>query len=154
MLLNTKEVDMTVLNSLKFVSYQPVNNQSTEATRRRKLVAKIDEQLAFAANADYQPTKIKRVKDADGNVEKVEVAKRVKRWWSATADGKINLTIRYGSKPIAFAKDKNAIELENEEQVAATLLKVKEAVQAGEFDELIAQHAQYGRQIKGTKGSK
>ena len=128
---------MAVLNSFKFVSYQPINNSSAEATRRRKLVAKIDEQLALAANADYQPTKIKRVKDADGNVEKVEVAKRIKRWWSATADGKLNLTVRYGSKPIEFAKGKNAIELDSEEQVAATLLKVKDAVNAGEFDKLI-----------------
>ena len=128
---------MTVLNSLKLVSYAPAHN-TVEATRRRKLVAKIEEQLALAANADYQPTKIKRVKDADGNVEIVEVAKRIKRWWSATADGKINLTVRYGSKPIEFAKGKNAIELDSEEQVAATLLKVKEAVQAGEFDKLIA----------------
>lgn len=128
---------MTVLNSLKLVSYSPTNNNTAEATRRRKLITKIDEQLALAANADYQPTKIKRVKDAEGNVEKVEVAKRIKRWWSATADGKINLTVRYGSKPIEFAKGKNAIELDNEEQVAATFLKVKEAVQAGEFDKLI-----------------
>lgn len=101
---------MTVLNSLKLVSYAPANNNTTEATRRRKLVDKIEEQLALAANADYQPTKIKRVKDAEGNVEKVEVAKRIKRWWSATADGKVNLTVRYGSKPIEFAKGKNAIE--------------------------------------------
>ena len=129
---------MTVLNSLKLVSYAPANNNTVEATRRRNLVAKIDEQLALAANADQQPTKIKRVKDAEGIVEKVEVAKRIKRWWSATADGKINLTIRYGSKPIEFAKGKNAIELDNEEQVAVTLLKVKEAVQAGEFDELLS----------------
>ena len=133
---------MTVLNSLKLVSYAPVNNNTTEATRRRKLVAKIDEQLALAANADYQPTKIKRVKDAESNVEKVEVAKRIKRWWSATgplqtADGKVNLTVRYGSKPIEFAKGKNAIELDSEEQIAATLLKVKDAVNAGEFDKLI-----------------
>jgi len=145
---------MSVLNSFKFVSYQPINNSSAEATRRRKLIVKIDEQLALAANADYQPTKIKRVKDADGNEQKIEVPKRVKRWWSATANGKINLTIRYGSKPIQFAKDKNAIELENEEQVAATLLKVKGAVQAGELDKLIEQHAQYGRRLKSKTGSK
>jgi len=129
---------MTVLNSFKFVSYQPINNSSAEAVRRRKLVAKIDEQLALAANSDYQPTKTKRVKDEDGNVQKVEVKKRIKRWWAATADDKINLTIRYGSKPIEFAKGKNAIELDNEEQVTNTLLKIKEAVQAGEFDKLIA----------------
>ena len=145
---------MSVLNSFTFVSYQPINNSSAEAVRRRKLIVKIDEQLALAANADYQPTKIKRIKDADGNEQKIEVPKRVKRWWSPTADGKINLTIRYGSKPIQFAKDKNAIELENEEQVAATLLKVKGAVQAGELDKLIEQHAQYGRRLKSKNGSK
>ena len=128
---------MSVLNSLKLVSYSPANNNTVEATRRRKLIAKIDEQLALAANADYQPTKTKRVKDEDGNVQKVEVKKRIKRWWAATADGKVNLTVRYGSKAIEFAKGKNAIELANEEQVASTLLKIKEAVQAGEFDKLI-----------------
>ena len=128
---------MSVLNSFKLVSYSPANNNTGEVARRRKLVTKIEEQLALAANSDYQPTRIKRVKDADGNVEKVEVEKRVKRWWSATADGKVNLTVRYGSKPIEFAKGKNAIELDSEEQVAATLLKVKDAVNAGEFDDLI-----------------
>ena len=138
---------MSVLNSLKFVTYSPVNSNTVEATRRRKLIAKIDEQLALAANSDYQPTQIKRVKDADGNVEKVEVEKRIKRWWGETANGKVNLTIRYGSKQIEFAKGKNAIELASEEQVAATLLKVKEAVQAGEFDALIEQQAQFGRRL-------
>ena len=95
---------MSVLSSLKFGTYSPANNSTVEATRRRKLIAKIEEQLALAANSDYQPTQIKRVKGADGNIEKVEVAKRIKRWRSATAEGKFNLTIRYGSKPIEFAK--------------------------------------------------
>ena len=142
---------MSVLNSFELVSYQPINNSSTEAVRRRKLIVKIDEQLALAANADYQPTKIKRVKNADGIVEKVQVAKRIKRWWSATADGKVNLTIRYGSKPIEFAKGKNAIELASEEQLAATLLKVKDAVQAGEFDELIAAQLSTGKRKANSK---
>ena len=128
---------MSVLNSLKFVPYSPNENSSVEVVRRRKLIAKIDEQLALAANSDYKPTKIKRVKDAEGNVQKVEVEKRIKRWWGSAADGKVNLTVRYGSKAIEFIKGKNAIELDSEEQVAATFLKVKEAVQAGEFDALI-----------------
>ena len=38
-----------------------------------------------------------------------EVAKRVKRWWTASVDGKINLVVRYGSKPLEFSKGKNAI---------------------------------------------
>jgi len=129
---------MSVLNSLKLVTYQPVNNSSAEITRRRKIIVKIDEQLALAANPNYQAMHYKRIKDEDGSERKIEVPKRLKRWWNATADGKVNLTIRYGSKPIEFAKGKNAIELASEDHVAATLLKIKEAVQAGELDELIA----------------
>ena len=45
----------------------------------------------------------------NGSTIKIEVAKPVKRWWSASVDGKINLVVRYGSKPLEFAKGKNAI---------------------------------------------
>jgi len=62
--------------------------------------------------------------------------KSIKCWRATIADGRINLTIRYGSKAIESPKGKNSIELANEEQIASTLLK---AVQAGEFDELITQ---------------
>jgi hypothetical protein len=78
---------------------------------------------------------------------KVEVAKRVKRWWTASVDGKINLVVRYGSKPLDFAKGKNAIELSSEAEVADTLRKVRDAVEAGELDALIEQQAQFGRRV-------
>ena len=73
--------------------------------------------------------------------------KRVKRWWAASEDGKINIVVRYGSKPLEFAKGKNAIELKNEAAVAETLRKIKAAVEMGELDELIAQQAQFGRRL-------
>ncbi len=50
------------------------------------------------------------VGEPHGIQRKVEVAKRVKRWWTASVDGRINLVVRYGSKPLEFAKGKNAIE--------------------------------------------
>ena len=37
--------------------------------------------------------------------------------------------MRYGSKPLEFAKGKNAIELNSETEVADVLLKVKEAAE-------------------------
>ena len=52
------------------------------------------------ANKDYTPTQHKWVTDEHSNQSKVEVAKRVKRWWTASIDGKINLVVRYGSKLI------------------------------------------------------
>ena len=40
--------------------------------------------------------------------------------------------MRYGSKPLEFAKGRNAIELGSEEEVADVLAKVREAAVLGE----------------------
>ena len=115
--------------------------------RRRKLIAKIDEQIQLAANKDYTPTQHKWDTDEHGNQRKVEVAKRVKRWWTSSVDGKINLVVRYGSKPLEFAKGKNAIELATEAEVVDVLAKVREAAELGELDALIEKQAQFGRRV-------
>ena len=47
--------------------------------------------------------------------------------------------MRYGSKPLEFAKGKNAIALKSKEDVEPTLRKLKLAVLDGEFDEMLAQ---------------
>ena len=80
----------------------------------------------------------------DGNQRKVEVPKRVKFWWTASVDGKVNLVVRYGSKPLEFAKGKNAIELASEAEDADVLVKVREAAELGELNALIEKQAQYG----------
>ena len=138
---------MTLLDKLNFVAFNPLANNNPFAVRRRKLIAKIDEQIQLANDKDYTPTQHKWVTDEQGKQTKVEVAKRVKRWWTASADGKINLVVRYGSKPLEFAKGKNAIELASEAEVADTLRKVREAAELGELDALIEQQAQFGRRV-------
>ena len=141
---------MTVLDTLNFVAFIPLQNNNPIAVRRRKLMAKIDEQIQLAANKDYTPTQQKWVTDEHGNQRKVEVAKRVKRvkrWWTASVNGKINLVVRYGSKPLEFAKGKNAIELVSEAEVADALAKVREAAELGELDALIEKQAQFGRRV-------
>ena len=138
---------MSVLDTLTFVGFNPLQNNNPIAIRRRKLIAKIDEQMQLAAKKEYIPTQQKWVTDEDGNQRKVEVAKRVKRWWTASIDGKINLVVRYGSKPLEFAKGKNAIELATEAEVADVLAKVREAAELGELDALIEKQAQFGRRV-------
>ena len=90
---------MTVLDTLDFVAFNPLQNNNPIAVRRRKMMAKI------------------------------------------------NLVVRYGSKPLEFAKGKNAIELASETEVADTLRKVREAAELGELDTLIEQQAQFGRRV-------
>ena len=138
---------MTVLDTLNFVAFNPLANNNPIAVHRRKLAAKVDEQIQLATDKDYTPTQHKQITDADGNQRKVEVAKRVKRWWTASADGKVNLIVRYGSKPLEFAKGKNAIELASEAEVADTLRKVRNAVELGELDAVIEQQARFGRRV-------
>ena len=43
---------MTVLDTLNFVAFNPLQNNSPIAVRRRKLIAKIDEQIQLAANKE------------------------------------------------------------------------------------------------------
>ena len=138
---------MTLLDTLNFVAFNPLQSNNPIAIRRRKLIAKLDEQIQIATNKDYTPTQHKWVTDDEGKQTKVEVAKRVKRWWTASVNGKTNLVLRYGSKPLEFAKGKNAIELASEAEVADTLRKVREAAELGELDVLIEQQAQFSRRL-------
>ena len=138
---------MAEIDTLSFVAFKPLANNNPIAMRRRKLVAKIDERIQLASDKDYTPTQHKWIADAEGNPKKVEVAKCVKRCWTASVDGKINLVMRYGSKPLGFAKGKNAIELANEAEVADTLTKVRKAAELGELDMLIEQQERFRRRV-------
>lgn len=103
-----------MLKKLKFVQYKLNTTNNPQLDRRRKLLDKIDEQIMLAQERDFKATRLKLTTDAAGNRVRVEVPKRVRRWWSIAADGKVQLTIRYGSKPIEFQKGKCAIELNTE----------------------------------------
>jgi len=129
------------------VAFNPLQNNNPIAVRRRKLMAKIDEKIQLANDKGYTPTQHKWLTDDEGKQTKVEVTKRVKRWWTASVDDKINLVVCCGSKPLEFAKGKNAIELASEAEVADTLRKVREAAELSELDTLIERQAQFGRRV-------
>ena len=102
---------MQLLKSLKLVHYEHSTHRNPRLHRRHKLLTKLDEQLQLARNISYQPTKTQFVADAEGNMQQVQRAKRIRRWWATKADGTVQLTIRYGSKPLELAKGKNAVEI-------------------------------------------
>ena len=55
--------------------------------------------------------------------------------------------MRYGSKPLEFAKGRHAIELGTEAEVADVLANVRETAENGELDTLIEKQAQFGRRV-------
>ena len=135
---------MALLNSHKLTLFKPTNRNNSFLKRRRKLIAKIDEQILLATDSNYKPTKIKWVHNEDGTERKLEIPKRIRRWWCEQQGGTILLTIRYGNKVIELEKGKNAIELSSKAELEPTLQSIKQAVDNGEFDTLLEQQLAYG----------
>ena len=138
---------MALLNSHKLRLYVRTNRNNSFLKRRRKLIAKIDEQILIATDSNYKPTKIKWVHNEDGTERKLEILKRVRCWWCEQQGGTILLTIRYGNKVVEFEQGKNAIELSSKAELEPTLQSVKKAVDNGEFDTLLEQQISYGSHL-------
>ena len=139
---------MAFLNSHKLTLYEPTNRNNSFLKRRRKLIAKIDEQIFLATNSNYKPTKIKWVHNENGTERKLEIPKRVRRWWTEIVGGTVLLTVRYGNKLIEFEKGKIAIELSSKAELEPTLQSIKKAVDNGEFDILLEEQLAYGSHLK------
>jgi hypothetical protein len=132
---------MTFIAKLKLVASKRERNLSPILVRRNKLAAKIEEQLQLATAQKegrlYAPKRIKTVTNELGERVALETTKRVKEWFWTTPANKINLSVRYGSKTLELAKGKNAIELSSGDELLATLSMLKDAVIAGELDDVI-----------------
>ena len=135
-----------MLKLLKLVLNKRYSN-NVFLKRRRKLIAKIDEQILLATDFNYKPTKIKWVQNEDGTERKLEIPKRVRRWWCEQQGGTILLTIRYGNKVIELEQGKNAIELSSKAELEPTLQSIKQAVDNGEFDALLEEQLAYGSRL-------
>jgi hypothetical protein len=69
---------MALLNSHKITLYEPTNRNNSFLKRRRKLIAKIEEQILLATDSNYKFTNIKWVRNEDGTERKLEISKRVR----------------------------------------------------------------------------
>jgi hypothetical protein len=138
---------LALLNSLKPTPYNPTSRNNSFIKRRRKLISKIEEQILIATDSNYQSTKIKWIHNEDGTDRKLEIPKRVRRWWTEQLGGTILLTIRYGNKVIELEKGKNAIELSSKEELEPTLQSIKKAADNGEFDKLLEEQISYGSHL-------
>ena len=130
---------MNTLAKLKLVNSKRSRTVSPTVHRRNKLIAKIAEQIELATAQKegrlYVPKKLKTVTNADtGERRTIETTKRVKEWFWTTDSGKINFSVRYGSKVIELAKGKNAVEVANKGELIDSLTLIKDAVLAGELD--------------------
>ena len=129
---------MELLKTLKLTRYQRNNSNNPVLQRRIKLVARISEQIQLAENPNYKSHNVRTVADENGELREVEVSKRVLRWWRVGADGSVELTVRYGSRVLEFAKGMDAVELASTDELVGVLEQFKLAAERGEMDDMVA----------------
>ena len=130
---------MSTIAGMKLVASKKSRSLSPIQQRRNKLAAKIHEQwelcTARQAGTIYAPRRLRTLTNRHtGERTTVETVKRVKEWFWISESGKINLSVRYGSKTLELAKGKNAIELATGDELVSVLERLKAAVLAGELD--------------------
>lgn len=130
---------MTALNGLKLTGAQKPTHMSPIQQRRNKLAKRLWEQMELAKaeqmGTTFAPTRLRSVVQNDTGLRKqVEVAKRVKAWWFVAENGKLVLSVRYGTKVLELAKGKWAVEVGTDKDLVPTLQLLKDAVLSGELD--------------------
>ena len=134
----------TALSTLKFVNAKRlVSKTDPTLFRRQKMIKKLDEQILMAAALveGRQPlvTRTRRVRDAETNERQlVERTASVRQWWFVSETGKTAVQLRYGSRVITLAKNRNAVEVSGNSELLAVLQTLKTAVATGELDQEIA----------------
>lgn len=130
---------MSALNGLKLTAAQKPTQVPAIQQRRNKLAKRLWEQIELAKaqqqGSTFAPKKFRTVADAaTGERRQVETLKRVKAWWFTADNGKLVLSVRYGTRVLELAKGKWAVEVGGEKDLVGVLEVVKTAVLAGELD--------------------
>lgn len=130
---------MSTLATLKLVTAKKPQNLAPVVLRRNKLSNRLWEQIQFAKsqaeNTKFEPVKYRTITDAETGLRKqIQVSKRIKPWWFVAENGKVCVSIKYGSWTIELAKGKPSVEVASAGDLVKTLETIKIAVDAGELD--------------------
>ncbi len=133
---------MSQLSHLKLVEVKKPRNMPQIVIRRNKLSGRLWEQIQLAkSQLDGRPfvvMKYKTVKDRETGLRKqVEVPKRIKPWWFQSDEGRVCVSVKYGSWTLELAKGKPSVEVASGEELIKALESIKAAVEAGELDQQI-----------------
>lgn len=143
---------MTILETLKLTTAKKARHVPPILVRRRKLASKLWEQIQLAKShvqgTPFAVTKFKSLVDKTTGIRKqVELPKRLKAWWFANEQGKLCVSIRYGTQVIELAKGKYSIEVSDEQTLISALETVKRAVEVGELDAQINAASERARRV-------
>jgi hypothetical protein len=138
----TGENEMGILSTLKLSAAQKPGTVTPVQQRRNKLAKRLWEQIELAkaqqAGTQFAPVKFRSYTDKESGVRKqVETSKKIKQWWFTADNGKLALSVRYGTKVLELAKGKYAVEVASTDELVTVLETVKTAALEGELDAAI-----------------
>jgi hypothetical protein len=130
---------MSALSTLKLVAVKKPSHMPAIVIRRNKLSSKLWEQIQLAKSqlegTPFVVMKYRSMVDRETGLRKqVELPKRIKPWWFQSEQGKVCVSVKYGSWTIELAKGKPSVEVANAQDLIKTLETIKSAVEAGELD--------------------
>jgi hypothetical protein len=141
---------MTIIASLKVSNVNRPRQLPVIVQRRNKLINSLHDQLelarADAEGREYLKTRRRHVKNpVTGEYAEAMVSRRPRAWFWTADDGKVYISLRYGTRVIEIAKGKSAIEVGERRQLAPVIEALKQAVAEGEVDaQLTAAGAEVG----------
>ena len=130
---------MSTLSTLKLVAVKKPSHMPAIVIRRNKLSSKLWEQIQLAKSqlegTPFVVMKYRSMVDRETGLRKqVELPKRIKPWWFQSEQGKVCVSVKYGSWTIELAKGKPSVEVASANDLVIALETIKQAVEAGELD--------------------
>ncbi len=130
---------MSTLNNLKLTAETKPQHIAPVQQRRNKLSHRLWEQIQLAKSqvdgTEFVLKKYRSFKDQETGLRKqIEVPKRIRPWWFVSANGKVCISIKYGTSVLELAKGKTSVEVDSPQDLIKALEAIKGAVEAGELD--------------------
>ncbi len=130
---------MSTLSHLKLTAEKKPQHIAPVQQRRNKLSHRLWEQIQLAKSqvdgTEFVVKKYRSFVDRETGLKKqLEVPKRIRPWWFVAANGKVCISIKYGTSVLELAKGKPSVEVDNPAALIQALETIKQAVEAGELD--------------------
>ena len=130
---------MSTLNNLKLTAETKPQHIAPVQQRRNKLSHRLWEQIQLAKSqvdgTEFVLKKYRSFKDQETGLRKqIEVPKRIRPWWFVSANGKVCISIKYGTRVLELAKGRPSVEVDSPQDLIKALEAIKGAVEAGELD--------------------
>ena len=130
---------MTIIASLKVTNADRPRQLPVIVQRRNKLINALHDQLelarAEAEGREYLKTRRRHVKNpVTGDYTEAVVSRKPRAWFWTADDGKVYISLKYGTRVIEIAKGKSTIEVGEKQQLVPVIEALKQAVAAGELD--------------------